>query len=265
MARTIILKLGGSVITNKHGDTPAVETARVRAIARVLGNFRRKKPNTRIVLLHGGGSFGHPLAHRYRIAGARIIPASWRGIAATTNAMRELTTRLAGIFLGRGVPVVPLQTLGMVALARGRVAFRNAGLIKTILATGGIPLLGGDIAIADGIRSAIVSADTLAAAFAAVIPGASVFFATDITGVFSHFPPARGARPIPFLNQNMIRTMLSGKKTSPSRHDVTGGMMGKLRAVEYLHGHRILIFDGRDPRFLARALRGGFPGTVIRL
>lgn len=264
MARTIILKLGGSIITDKRGNTPAVKTARVRAISRILGAFRRKHPNANIVLLHGGGSFGHPLAHRYRIAGKRLGRKNWRGVAETTNAMRDLTTRLARIFLKRGIPVVPLQTMNLIALDRGRMTFRNSGLIETILATGGIPLLGGDVAVADGMRSAIVSADALAAAFARAMPGASVLFATDVPGVLHQFPPARGARPIPFLDRKTLRAIVRGARMNASRHDVTGGMMGKLRAIEHLRACRILIFDGRNPRMLARALRGDSPGTAIR-
>ncbi|OHA08878.1 MAG: hypothetical protein A3A44_02175 [Candidatus Sungbacteria bacterium RIFCSPLOWO2_01_FULL_60_25] len=264
MARTIILKLGGSIITNKRGGKPAVKTAHVHAIARVLADFRRKNPGASIILLHGGGSFGHPLAHRYRIAGKRLGRRNWRGIAATTNAMRELTTRLADIFLRANMPVMPLQTFAMVTLARGRVTFRNSGLIKTVLATGGIPLLGGDVAIADGTRSAIVSADTLAAAFARAIPGAPVLFATDVPGVFSHFPTTRDARPIPLLNRTTLRTIMRNATVAASRRDVTGGMAGKLLAVERLRGRRVMIFDGRNIPVFARALSGRRVGTTIQ-
>lgn len=264
MAPTIILKLGGSIITNKRGGKPAVRSARVRAVGRVLADFRRRNPHTRIILLHGGGSFGHPLAHRYRIAGKRLGPEHWRGIAETTNAMRGLTTRLANIFLRANVPVVPLQTLGMIAFTRSRIVFRNPGLIDAILTTGGVPLLGGDIAIADGTRSTIASADTLAAEFARTIPDASVLFATDVPGVFPQFPPARGARPIPFLNPKTLRAIVKETKATASRRDVTGGMIGKLRAVERLRGRCILIFDGRSARTLSHALRGDSPGTAIR-
>src|SRR3989344_5934115 len=201
MTRTIILKLGGSIITKKRRGEPVVETRRIEGIADTLRNFLRKQPTTGLILLHGGGSFGHPLAHRYHIAGKALGRRNWRGVARTTNAMRDLATRLTDIFLRAGIPVIPLHTMSMAALTRGRVTLANPGLIKTILATNGIPLLGGDVAIADEMRSHIISADALAGAFAKIIPDAVVLFATDVPGVFPTFPPAPRERPIPLLDR----------------------------------------------------------------
>ncbi|CVK31955.1 amino acid kinase family protein [Methanoculleus bourgensis] len=61
MTETVILKLGGSVITDKSGEC-AIDNARLREIA---GDIARSAP--KLVLVHGAGSCGHPEARRYRI------------------------------------------------------------------------------------------------------------------------------------------------------------------------------------------------------
>ncbi|MGD8543676.1 MAG: hypothetical protein PVG48_00980, partial [Candidatus Bathyarchaeota archaeon] len=57
-----VLKLGGSVITNKEKPL----TPNLSAIKR-LANEISKANVSRLVLVHGGGSFGHPIAKQYAI------------------------------------------------------------------------------------------------------------------------------------------------------------------------------------------------------
>ncbi|MFW6435247.1 MAG: acetylglutamate kinase, partial [Halovenus sp.] len=60
-----VLKLGGSVITDKDrpetADRDALETA-AAAIGEFLGG------DERLVVVHGGGSFGHPHAARIGVS-----------------------------------------------------------------------------------------------------------------------------------------------------------------------------------------------------
>ena len=71
----IILKLGGSVITNKRVGKPVVRVRHVKQLARevsrvCLDGARGSRPP--LILLYGGGSFGHPLAHRYQLSGKML-------------------------------------------------------------------------------------------------------------------------------------------------------------------------------------------------
>ncbi|MFQ6130038.1 MAG: kinase, partial [Candidatus Hadarchaeaceae archaeon] len=60
--KPLIVKFGGSVITDKRRRF-AVKQATLRRLARELA--AAKGP---LVLVHGGGSFGHPMASKYKIA-----------------------------------------------------------------------------------------------------------------------------------------------------------------------------------------------------
>ena len=62
-----VLKLGGSVITDKEKPlTPNLE-----AIERLATEISRAKVSS-LILVHGGGSFGHPVAERHSIAGGFV-------------------------------------------------------------------------------------------------------------------------------------------------------------------------------------------------
>ncbi|MGC8849417.1 MAG: isopentenyl phosphate kinase, partial [Candidatus Bathyarchaeia archaeon] len=56
-----MVKVGGSVITRKDGDA----TPKLDNMARIAGEVSRVKD--RIVLIHGAGSYGHPIAARYEL------------------------------------------------------------------------------------------------------------------------------------------------------------------------------------------------------
>jgi isopentenyl phosphate kinase len=54
-----IVKIGGSVITDKKSLTPKINSKNLKIIAGQLKNF--KLP---YILIHGAGSFGHPIVKK---------------------------------------------------------------------------------------------------------------------------------------------------------------------------------------------------------
>ena len=56
----VILKLGGSVITDKGADEGVVREADLLRIAKEVSEFRGK-----MIVVHGAGSFGHTHAKKY--------------------------------------------------------------------------------------------------------------------------------------------------------------------------------------------------------
>lgn len=264
MAPVIILKLGGSMVTDKRSGRPVVQTALIRTIAYILVRYRRVQPTARLFLLHGGGSFGHPLAHRFRLTAGRLTARQVTGLGLTTNAMRELTTRIARLCLAAGLPVFPLQTSALVAQRGRRVQFTGLHLIRTIVQSGGIPLLGGDALLVGRRQAAIASADALAVLLARHWPRAAILLATDVDGVYGTWPPLPGAKPLPSLSRRALEELIKHSPTQTER-DVTGAMIGKLRALLALRQRSVRIFNGTHASTVRAALRGEAVGTLIRV
>ena len=57
--KPIILKIGGSIITHKEKGLPKVNLLNVRKITNQLAGLNKK-----FILIHGAGSFGHPIVKR---------------------------------------------------------------------------------------------------------------------------------------------------------------------------------------------------------
>lgn len=259
-----ILKLGGSILTDKKGGRPILR-ARAKEISSEIKEAQSAGIFSRLILLYGGGSFGHPLAHRYKLADQPLAAHMLIGVGRTISAMRELGTHLAAIFLDAGVPVVPLQTSSFTEVRRGTLHFSGVPILETILKSGGVPLFGGDVAFADRARTTIVSADRLAVELARKFRNARLFFATDTDGVYATVPPCAGEHPFATLNRAQIKKLLKAEHPHNRDTDVTGAMPGKLRTLLELRGRNAVIFNGNIRGALVDIINGKKRGTRIIL
>ena len=254
---TIIIKLGGSIITAKRSRKPRIERAVVAAIAQDIAAFRSKNPDVRIVLLHGAGSFGHPLAHRYGLVRGRPTPTRMIGAAQTIASMRTFGNMLSEIMWKEKLPVVPLQTSAMVPIGRGDA------MIERLLQVNAIPMLNGDVVLRNGMTD-IMSADEQVIALVNTLKPSKIAFLTDVDGVYRRFPPTGGERPMKKISRSDVRVLLLGMKRTLTSTDVTGGMQGKLTALLGLRNVRVIMCNGKRPHALLRAL-GGLTGTLVQL
>ena len=86
----ILMKLGGSVITNKKSQTPKCRKKNITRIAETIS-----KSNKKIIIVHGAGSYAHPLAKKYKIGnGLDGTDEQLEAIAKAKKQMRELNQLL---------------------------------------------------------------------------------------------------------------------------------------------------------------------------
>ncbi len=144
-----VLKLGGSLITNK--DIPfSFNEELVTSIANVIKNFK-------VILIQGGGSFGHYEAslHKENVQ------------TRTAIAMQELNLRILKIFSKENIPVFPLP---------GR--YFSIDQVLEILQNNLIPVIYGDI-LPNGN---IISGDDMTLTIAKYFH-TEALFATNVEGI----------------------------------------------------------------------------------
>ena len=88
----ILIKLGGSVITNKENPL----SPRKKSIDKIVKSLR--KLNEPIIIVHGGGSFGHYWSVKYNM---HTKPANYNshGVSVVKNSMVELNKIILDVFL----------------------------------------------------------------------------------------------------------------------------------------------------------------------
>ncbi|MBE0512158.1 hypothetical protein IBX38_03815, partial [Candidatus Bathyarchaeota archaeon] len=94
-----VLKLGGSVITDKEKTL----TPNLPAIERLTKEISRANVSP-LVLVHGGGSFGHPVAEQYGIREGYKDSSQIIGFSKTHQAMTKLNKLIVGSLINHNIP-----------------------------------------------------------------------------------------------------------------------------------------------------------------
>ncbi|MEJ5292307.1 MAG: isopentenyl phosphate kinase [Candidatus Methanosuratincola sp.] len=256
MRADLVIKLGGSAITQK--DTPY--TPNLAVIDRIAQEFSSSWGGRRVLLVHGGGSFGHHAAIKYIDRSGRLC--SPRGIAETRHAMHRLTSLLAEPFLEKGVPFFAIDPSACFFYEEGGgkpTLQYSLQPVELALAAGLLPSLGGDVLLSSRGHGRILSGDTIARILALASSAELLAFGTNVDGYLE------GGKPVWKIGRGELKELVAAAKCRSK--DVTGGMAGKLGEVgEYLSsgGKRALIFNATRPGSVARLLRGEeVEGTYI--
>jgi len=257
----IIIKLGGSAITFKEEfKRPDEETIR-----RLAGEIASSGVE-RLIIVHGGGSFGHPLAHRYELhIGLR---GDWqlRGLAETHEAMEELNKLVVEALLAKGLPAVPLPPISCFITEAGRISKAFIEPVRAVLGLRAIPVLYGDVVLDEAQGFAILSGDQIVAYLALALGASRVILGLGVDGVFTSDPLKHpDARLIERLRPEDIQALGEGASAAL---DVTGGMGKKLREMAPIAsaGIPVLLVNARRPGLILRALRGEkVRGTLLSI
>lgn len=260
----LIIKLGGSIITDKHRKNHIIRRQLIRQLCTKIAIAAEKYPGGKYIILHGAGSLGHPLAHKYKLDNSPLTTDRLTGMSRVMMNMRRLTETIVEELRGCGLPALPLQTSSLSFKEKDALQIVGNPIVRALLKAGGIPVLGGDVLVTTDANSTIVSADDLAVSFAKSFNAQQILFATNVDGVYEHFPPAKNAKIIAKISrQTLIR--LASLATTANETDVTGTMAGKLQKLLPLHNVNVIIFNGTNPDNLELALANKPIGTVIEL
>lgn len=249
----IFLKLGGSLITDKSG----IETVRHNVLLRIASEInlaRKKQPGMRLIIGHGGGSFGHVVAARHNTRAGVTTPEGWLGFAEVHAAMSRLNQIVVEALLGVGVPVVTFPPVAVGYARNGRVSSMYVDGIRSALAAGQVPILHGDVAYDGELGGTIVSTEEVMAGLMAALPLKTALLAGEVEGVLDS-----NGQLVPIItprNFPEISSVLGGSRGT----DVTGGMASKVAEmvalVEKYPGLTVQILSGLVNGRLHQALAG---------
>jgi isopentenyl phosphate kinase len=255
-----ILKLGGSVVTHKD-EYMSEHTENIKRLAEEIAEAGAYP----LIIVHGGGSFGHPLAKKHGIAGGMVDKSQVFGFSETHQAMVKLNEIIVDILLNAGVPAFSFSPSSMLRTDGKRLNDLDTGLIKEYIELGMVPVLYGDAVLDSQQTFAILSGDQLIAKLSNDLGADGVIFGSDVDGIFTDNPKLNpDARFIESVS-------ISGNEANvgdTTHTDVTGGMRGKLsEAAEAVKGGAdVLMVNAFVPGRVKAALRGEkVIGTVLTL
>jgi isopentenyl phosphate kinase len=256
-----ILKIGGSVITDKNGEL-AARTPEMNRLAEEI----EKAGVKRLAIIHGGGSFGHPSAQRYSIKDGLKEDSQKIGFSETHHVMTVLNGLFMDSLIWHGLPAVSVTPSSCIITENGRISHFEDAVVRALLKMGFIPVLYGDAVMDMKLGFTILSGDQLVSSLAMRFNAERIVFGVDVDGLYDADPKVeKTARLFTHLNTEELKA-LQAKMCRPTTCDVTGGMFGKvvelLPAVE--RGIPVTIVNATKPGYVCKVLEGkAVEGTVI--
>ncbi|MFH0848744.1 MAG: isopentenyl phosphate kinase [archaeon] len=255
--------MGGSVITEKQRPY-TTSSAAIEAAMRTIAESHLKK----VIVIHGGGSFGHPTASRYNLQGGFREPEQVLGLARTRQAMMELNKIVIDAGVKERLPCVSIAPSSFVQTENKRIVRIETAIVNSLLNLGAVPVLFGDVVMDRQIGFCILSGDQLAAKLAMELNAGRVIFAVDVDGVYDSNPKLNPeAKLIEILDSRQAKQLIDSEKISEHEFDVTGGMLAKIAEMLPLtqRGVTVMFINGRKPAVLLDALKGiRTVGTTMR-
>jgi isopentenyl phosphate kinase len=258
-----LLKLGGSLITDKTQP----HTPRKRVIARLSEEISfalLKHPEMQLIIGHGAGSFAHVPAKFYGTRQGVQSKKDWHGFMEVWQEAVSLNRLVMESLRKVGLPAISFPPSASLTTSGGKVHAWNLDPLKSALIAGLIPVIYGDVIFDHQIGGTILSTEDLFMYLARYLQPARILLAGMEPGVWADYPTCTTLlTQITPQNLDQITTSLGESNAT----DVTGGMASKVIQMVELLGEvpnlKILIFSGKKPDYVVRALLGDEPGTII--
>jgi isopentenyl phosphate kinase len=247
--KPVVLKIGGSVITDKDGEL-AAKTEIINRLAEEIA----KAKLSRLILVHGGGSFGHPTAKKWGIKEGFKEAAQMLGFAETHHVMTVLNGLVMDALVWHEIPAVSVAPSCGFLTENGRIKSSDCTMVERMMGMGFTPVLYGDVTLDEKLGFTVLSGDQLVSYLALKFNACRIVMGIDCDGLYDADPKAdKNAKMFQHLTLKELQA-LEGRLAKPTKADVTGG----------IHGIPISIVNGAKVGRVYKALVGEkVEGTLI--
>jgi isopentenyl phosphate kinase len=238
-----LIKLGGSVITFKEKPL----TANFEAINNILHALAYLKMP--IIVVHGGGSFGHYWSVKYNM---HTKPASYdlHGISIVHESMIALNQIIVNYMVKLGMN--PYAIMPSIFTLGHKPITKKIKELQTF----------GDVVHIENKKYSILSGDVIMSMLAKILRPSKVVFTFNVDGIYKDMK--KGEEIVKEVNNNNKKSLDFPKKIVA---DVTGSMQRKVTEALKISGTGIdvLMVNGLKPERIISAITGSsFEGTIVK-
>jgi len=253
----IILKIGGSVITDKTKESYFRK--------KIMDSLSKeiKKANKEIILIHGAGSFGHIQAKKYNLKEGYNKKEQLHGFSITHEMVQRLNSMVLKSLQDNSIPAVSISPHSVVKLDNQKLSSMNYNVFEEYLKNKFTPVTFGDVVLDKKLSFSICSGDLLSIALTKHFKPKKVIFVIDEDGIYTSNPKLN--KNAKFLNSIEL-DQLENLRTSADAHaDVTGGMGGKIDTIKQISklGIDTILLNGNKPGRLYKVLVGSDTKSTI--
>ncbi len=259
MEKLKLLKIGGSIITDREAEEPTFREREMIRVAEEISDVYSSSMN--LILIHGAGSYGHPIVKRTGIHKGIKTEKDRVNFAETQRLQNELNSLFTQKLIEKDVPAFPFQASAS-AIRKGSLKKMEVNLIEKLLDEGIVPVLYGVPAYDEEQGCSILSGDEIMPYLAKELDADLMLHGTDVKGVYTSDPYKN---PSAELLTQINSLEEANKYLGGSKHtDVTGGMFNKIKKAFNLEVDTV-IFDASKRGNITKVLNGESIGTYIRI
>ena len=234
----ILIKLGGSIITNKEKPL----SAKRKIIDNLAKNL--KKIDESIIIVHGGGSYGHYWSVKYDMH-TKEKKYDLRGVAIVKNSMIELNKIVLDLLLKNKLNPYCLPPTDF--MSGNKPILKKIQEIKKIAESGLIPVTYGDALWFGQKKTYILSGDKIMTHLAKILKPRLCIFALNEDGLYSDLK-----------SKKLIYELKNERPSiSDNKMDVTGGMTRKVEEASNISkiGVNVFFVNGNKPERIVKAIK----------
>jgi isopentenyl phosphate kinase len=260
----LIIKLGGSVVTFKDKPlSPNYEG--IDKILKVLGEIKK---NFKIIIVHGGGSFGHYWSVKYDMH-TKPYPYSDLGVSVVHESMIKLNHVIISKFIESKLKPYSVQPSAFVFNSAADPA-RIHDILAMTTGNDLIPITFGDVIHTSENKFSILSGDTIMSMLCTELHPDFSIFTTNVDGLYNDMNKGEIVREIQVDKKDNDNIFLKGEKQKDnpaSSFDVTGGMKRKITESIRIakSGTPVYLINGFHPERILDIIHDReYIGTCIR-
>ena len=252
----VLLKLGGSLLTDKDKPYSIREDVVKSAIQQIID------ANKKLILIHGGGSFGHPLAKEYSISAGinSSIPHQILGLTKTHQSMNNFNSYLINLFLENKYPALSIQASSIFIKDSLKISTQSIDIIETALDLNILPILYGDIILDKQGSFSIISGDQIIFELCENLKKyqiSKVIFVMETDGIYINDEDSK-QKNISLATKLYLRDLENLNLADLGQKiDVTGGIQGKINSIKEICKYNIPVqlLNGLKEGYIYKALK----------
>eukprot|EP01028_Stygiella_incarcerata_P012774 TRINITY_DN80441_c0_g1_i1.p1 TRINITY_DN80441_c0_g1~~TRINITY_DN80441_c0_g1_i1.p1 ORF type:complete len:285 (+),score=91.53 TRINITY_DN80441_c0_g1_i1:52-906(+) len=268
MADIVVIKLGGSLLTNKAIPKEIREDV-LHSCVEEIRTLRDQNTLQNICIIHGVGSYGHPPVVRHKLHHGLIHEDQLLALSKTQSEVQEFRSRLVHEFQMAGLPVILLQASSSMVCDGMKEKTYFCDPLKRFMKVGMIPVMGGDMVVDEKMGFCVCSGDLLAVAIARELGATKLVFACDVEGVYDDDPTKHADAKL--IQEYTIGSKALGGEGEEKEDiapggegksiDASGLMAGKLKWISSPECVR-LIEQGMDVHLISMSHSGNLSALL---
>jgi len=246
----IIIKLGGSVITDKT----KVCTFKTETMDKLAKNI--KKANKQTIIVHGAGSFGHILAKEYELNQGYKRLEQIKGFSLTHEKVQALNSLVLQSLQKNDIHAVSISPHSSIKLNNHKIQKMDYNIFEEYLTKNFTPVTFGDVVLDKKLGFSICSGDLLIEVLSKYFEPEKVVFVIDEDGIFTANPKID--KKAKLIQKTTIKELETLTTSADNHADVTGGMAGKIQTIKKIakNGIKTILVNGNKPDRLYEVLVG---------